>query len=294
MQRLERIGLSARGVLGSTGLKEHRERLETGRIDAERLDGYADSLETVASGAGRGGSVLPIDFWDVQSEAMRKTGIDEYAQAQRLSQAEFAPYLELLGRAFHRLATFKRGEGETAVATALDILVDCAEYVRAGYTAATTATWPRLHPKQRAIFLWQQIVAGSNRTLFRREVYTHGLWGRFNVGEIWSFQTSAPVDLSRLWGLSGFHDTFIRDPHNINQIEHMTITALAQSALHVPLVLLDLLEEIEWRTGRGSRLEGEGDKALNHAVSRFLLPTFSLEQPRRACDQLRNFLEKGH
>jgi hypothetical protein len=288
--RLARLGLSESGVLHSTGRSRHLARLAAGEINADELNRYVADLETIQEAVAQIGTPISIDYWDVRSPAMEAVGLTEYALAYRLAEPAYRPYLELLGRSYGRLVEFKRGAGITAVATALDMLVDCAGYVRDGQPTHMVVPRKRLGPEGTAILLWQQIVAGTTRIVHGREVYTHSFWGRFNVVEMWSYETQTEESVTEVWGLSGFDNAFIRDPHNTNQIEHMAISAVAQRALGIPLFVLNLLEDVEWLTRRCSLAECQGDQALNRAVARNLCRIFTLDNPQTARDRMEKVL----
>lgn len=290
METLVALGLSEEGPLQATGVRGHRERLAAGRVTSQELEQYARDLKTLCAATARGGGAVPIAFWDVRSQSMSALGLTEYALVHRLAGAEFAPYLELLGRAYGRLVRWKQTATGTAVATALEILGDCANYVRGGGSLQMTATRPHLRPEEAAILLWQQIVAGTTRSIHGREVYSHSFWGRHNVVEMWNFETGSEASVTEVWGLSGFAPRFVGDPRNRNQIEHMTISAVAQRTLHIPLFALNLLETVEWLTRRCSLGECHADQAVNRAVGRDLCRHFTLDAPEAACHRLEHTL----
>jgi hypothetical protein len=295
LRQLAAAGLSETKVLRSVGLATHRQRLEAGAVDAATLAHYADDLRILSETSARAGTPIPVDFWDARTEAMAAAGIDEYALVRKLAAPEFQPYIELLARCYGLLRTFKRaGDAppRTAVGTALNILQEVAGYIRAGHPTEMTRTRPRLTPEQQAIFLWQQILTGTNRQVpyLGRDAYTHSYWGRFNVVEMWRYEIRQDAWIHGIWGLSGFDNFFIRDPHNTNQIEHLAITSLAQIVLRLPLMLLNTLEDLESLLHQASWIEGAADKALNRAVAREFCPFFTLEDPQSACERLERVL----
>ncbi len=289
---LTAAGLSEVGVLDSTGIKFHVERVCRGDVSAATVEAYADNLHIVASAAGLGDTAIPIDYWDVCTMAMQASSIDEYAMLRRLSTPEFGAYLALLGRCFGILCDFEAACGETAVTTTLAILREVSAYVAAGHCLEMAEHCRATAPDKRAIFLWQQVVTGTNREVpyLHRDAYTHGIWGRFNVVEMWRYHVGAEVSVDATWGLTGFAERFVGDATNTNQIEHMTISAVAQMVLGVPVVLLDLLEEAEWILRRGTRAASRADIALNGAVARSLRPLFRVDDPGPACAVLVNAL----
>jgi hypothetical protein len=182
IERLRALGLSESGVLGSTGVEQHRQRLHDGAISPQALDEYAASLEGIAARASAEEHSIPVNFWDACSPEMRSAHYDEYRMARTLALAELAPYLALLGSAFERFAAMKSG-ADTAVATALTILEDVSAYVRAGHSTRMIRALPWLDQPRQALVLWQQMLTGSTRRLplIGLEVIPHGMWGRFNV-----------------------------------------------------------------------------------------------------------------
>jgi hypothetical protein len=294
IRELAATGLSETSVLHSNGLETHRKRLAAGTVDAAKLAQYAADLHLLLATTAAAGMPFPIDFWDVQSAAMKTAGVDEYAMARKLAASEFRSYVEMLARCYGLLRELKREQKRTAVATALGILQEAAGYVRGAHTLEMTHSLPHMNARQRAIFLWQQVLTGTNRQVpyLGRDAYTHSYWGRFNVTEVWRYEIREDTGMDEIWGLSGFDDYFIRDPHNTNQIEHMAITSLAQIVLRLPLMLLNVLEDLESLLHKASWIEGAADKALNRAVARHFCPLFNLEDPQRACESLERALAR--
>ncbi len=298
LERLAATGVSELPVLRSTGLKGHRQRLEAGDINVATLSQYAGDLQLLSATAAQAGTPIPIDFWDVRSGAMQAAAIDEYTLARKLAAPEFRPYIELLARCYGLLSEFKRAGGSqrerTAVATALGILLEVARYIQGGHPTEMTRTRPNLNSEQQAIFLWQQILTGTNRQVpyLGRDAYTHSYWGRFNVTEMWRYEIGEDISVDKIWGLSGFDYAFIRDPHNTNQIEHMAITSLAQIVLRLPVMILNVLEDLESLLRKASWIEGAADKALNRAVAREFCPYFNMDNPQLACERLERALSR--
>jgi len=215
-------------------------------------------------------------------------GHDEYAVVRALCLPEYREYVRLLGRCYRQLCELKAGRNGSAVATALMLLQETTTYVRGGHCADMTACRPGMKPEQQAIFLWQQIVSGTNRQIpyLHRDAYTHGGWSRFNVVEVWRYRVGKNIGVDDVWGLSGFAPRFVGDSTNTNQIEHMAITAVAQIVLRIPVLLLDILEELEWMLRKGTKAASQADKLVNRAVARQLLPVYNLQDPERACELL--------
>jgi len=298
IERLCALGLSESGVLGSTGVEQHRQRLRDGAIGPQALDEYAASLERIAAQAGVGTHGIPVNFWDVCSPEMRRAHYDEYLMARTLAQPDFQPYLALLGRAFDRFAAMKSGAdtvATTAVATALAILEDASAYVRAGHSTRMIRALPWLDQPQQALVLWQQILTGSTRRLplIGLEVIPHGVWGRFNVTTMWQYARGTSGERAALWGVSGFHPDYVGPASNNNQIEHMAISAVTQRVFHVPALALSTIEYAQWKLQPGVK-EGEAraDTALNQAVARDFLPYYSVDNPTRSTEWLAEALRQ--
>jgi hypothetical protein len=329
-------GLSLAGVLMSSGVTRHIERMEHGEVSRDTLVQYAADLTFLREQTNAWGAAIPVDFWDVghgddlaqrrkNAKSLEEAGSfssrgsagfsvrrtvrreaplaekfisrrsaeqDEYAVAHAFSQPEYLEYVRLLGRCYGHLCDFKAGRNGTAVTTALTLLRETAAYVCAGHCRDMASTCPAAKPEQQAIFLWQQIVAGTNRQVpyIHRDAYTHGAWGRFNVVAMWQFSIGAKASVDEVWGLSGFSEPFIGDATNTNQIEHMTITALAQIVLGIPAVLLVVLEEMEWMLRKGTYAASKADERVNRAVARHFRPLFRLEDPGPACEALEQAL----
>ena len=79
---------------------------------------------------------------------------------------------------------------------------------------------------------------------------------------MWRYGIGAKASVDEVWGLSGFSEPFIGDATNTNQIEHMTISALAQMVLGIPAIVLDMLEEMEWILRKGTYAASQADKRV--------------------------------
>ncbi len=279
-------GLHEMGLLHSTGIAAHQARWKQGQINADTLMQYAHDLNALNVLTAESG--LPAAFWDVQSEAMRTANVSEYAFVHTLSQPTYAPYIQFLSRCHAYTMEGRRRPQQSAVATAHHLLRESCAYVRGAYPLDMTAIRPRLTARQQAIVLWQQVVTGAGREIpyVHRDAYTHGVWGRFNVVEMAQYATQTETGADAFWGLTGFDAHFIRDATNTNQIEHMTISALAQIVLRIPCLFLDVLEDAEWMLHKGTYQASQGDKALNRAVARHFCRLFDVDNPQPACDSL--------
>lgn len=282
-------GLSATGVLASTGVAEHLRRLDSGEVSEQTLAQYALDLTSLRRSEA---AAIPVDFWDVRTPTMAAAGFDEYRFAELLARRDFTVYTELLGSSFNLLKEMKEPGGRTAVATALEILVKASAYVRSDHLCEMTRTCPSHRREHNAIFLWQQLIAGTNRKvpIIHRDAYTHGMWARCSVAEMWRYQCGERLTIDAVWGLTGFSQRFIGDETNTNQIEHLSISALSQMALGIPVLLLDILEVVEWSVKRGTKAAGLADQQVNRAVARYLLPHYRLDDPVPACRRLEEAL----
>ncbi|HLJ57754.1 MAG TPA: hypothetical protein VKT77_22145 [Chthonomonadaceae bacterium] len=316
-------GLSDSGVLDSAGVDGLSERVERGLLPVEVVLRYATDLRALSEATGLAGAAIPVQFWGVCSPAMQSAGLDEFTLTHLLAQAEYRPYVELLARCFARLVALKTGTrspdaaqdpratragearapksepaaaepGITSVGTALAILREAAEFVRGGaYPSDVSPITDRdLAPEPRAILLWQQILTGTNRQIpyVHRDAYTHGAWARFNVVEMWRYRVGRLAPVDEVWGLTGFSQRFLGDAGNTNQIEHMAISAVAQSVLRLPVWLLNIVEELEWILRQGTRAASKADEQLNLEVARVLLPNFRVDDPDAACRRLEQAL----
>lgn len=288
-------GLSPEGSLDSTGGSRHLERAAQQTVSREALVRYGANVQRLTCSLAEFGADVPANFWDVTTPAMAATGQTAYGLVELLARPEYRVYLALLGRSFGHLRAFKCGQAGTAVAAALSILCETAAYVEGGHPLDMTECCTGLRREQKALYLWQQILTGTNREIpyLHRDAYTHGAWARFNVVEMWRYRAGSKVTVDEVWGLSGFANGFILDATNTNQIEHMAISALAQSVLGLPVAALDVLEDLEWMLRKGSYLASQADKRLNQAVARRLLPRFRLDDPAEACAALEVALARG-
>jgi len=284
-------GLSETAVLQSTGVVCHLDRLEHGTVRDETLLQYAANLTSLQSSDHK--CRIPVDFWDVRANTSEINGRTEYDVVAEISAPDWREYTALLHRSFAHLCALKSGSGGTAVATALAILRETASFAHsAGDVAGRTLSRPGLTPKQQAIFLWQQILTGTHRQIpwIHRDAYSHGTWARFNVVEMWRYRAGAEISVDDIWGLTGFSPSFLGDAGNTNQIEHMAISAVAQSVLGLPVIVLNLVEELEWIMRQGTRAASKADEQLNLAVARILLPKFRVEDPEPACSAMEQAL----
>ena len=292
--QLQALELSAAGLLRSTGIAGHRKRLEAGEVSAEMLARYAADLCVLAELAYAEGADVPIDFWDARTPAMQAVGLDEYALVNALAANPYRPYVSFLARCYGHLWAFKQGGQTTAVAAALNLLRESAAYIQGEHPRVMTRSRRRPRGEQQAIFLWQQVTTGTNRQVphLHRDAYTHSYWGRFNVVEMWHYHIQKDIGVDAVWGLSGFHPGYVRDPANTNQIEHVTISALSQSVLRLPAFLLNGLEDAQWLLHESSLEAARADQAVNRAVARHLLPCFTLQSVELACVRLEQALAR--
>jgi hypothetical protein len=283
---LAAAGLSEHGTLGSVGIVGHLARLRADAVTEARLMAYACDLTRIAHLTEPAG--IPVDAWDVPPTTRRGMG-DVYALAHVLAQPEHAAYLRFIAQAFQRFARFQRGDGTTAVATALDLLLLAARAVQSGAALPPLAPVRGRSRDQQALFLWQQIAAGSTRwvPIIHLPLVPRTAFSRCNVATLWQYAQERAQSLSALWGVSGFHAGYVGDPHNDNQIEHLTITAVMQGVFGVGLPILNALEWGERLSPDVPAAEMHADIALNRAVAGVLLPAFTSHAPERAVLRMR-------
>ena len=273
-------------ILDCSGISRHFERLASGETDSATLAQYAEDLAALCALSREGGEEIPGSFWDVPPKT-ETPWPDEYSAA-RAFVTEYPDYIRLLGTSFHRFVENQECRQPSAVSIALSILADVSAYVASGASVVMTESRGGLCADQQAMFLWQQILTGSSRQIpyIHRDAYTHGPWARHNVVEMWRYRIGAQISVDEAWGLTGFSDRFVGDATNTNQIEHMAISAVAQSVLRIPVLLLDVLEEMEWLLRKGTRAASRADEQVNRAVAHCLLPEFCANNPRPACARL--------
>jgi hypothetical protein len=284
---LRGVGLSEQGVLSSTGTARHVDRLAGGEVSAGLLLEYAGDLGAITQISRECGSAIPVDFWDVRTSEMVTAGMTEYSLARRLVR-DCPDYVRLLGNCWSALIAMRIDRSGTAVSTSLSILRNASNYAAAGGPMISTESRPSLSEAQRAVYLWQQIVSGTNRQIpyLRRDAYSHGMWARMIVVELWRYHVRATPTVDEVWGLTGFSQRFIGDGTNTNQVEHMAISAVAQCVLRIPVFVLDLVEELEWILRKGTHDASRADERVNGAVARFLLRDFRVNDPDPACARL--------
>ena len=286
------VGLSKTGILNSIGIHGHCDRVTQGKIASETVARYADDLQHLNQLSKEGDSAIPVDFWDVQSPLMQRTGWDEYRLVHLLCQPAYAEYVAVLGSAYHQLMQVQQ-QRQTAVRAALNILLACAHYTAAGEGVGVPRSLVRRPSRQHAIALWQQTVTGATRRipLVGWEVLPPTLWTRYTVAKMWQYQVGRVVSASATWGVSGFHPDFVGRPQNNNQIEHLTISASLQMIWHVPVLALNLVEYGQWLTPPGvPYAEAQADIRLNQAIAHHFVRQFIRGSPAHACQQLQMVL----
>ena len=221
---LAETGLSQSGVIKSTGLNAHLERLARGEISEAQLRAYAEHLKVLNHFSG---GEIPVDFWDVVYD-----GASEYLQVAQI--ATRGDYVSLLARALVRFKLFKdapTAQMDTAVNATVDLLGMTANYVTAHPVHAL------LHikgetPAQQTIYLWQRLLTGTTRTIRGKETYSHGAWARHNVVELYTYFIRQYLHHEDAWGVSGFKHSLVGDDErNRNQVEHLGISAVVQHVI---------------------------------------------------------------
>lgn len=218
---LANTGLSQTSVVKSTGITAHLTRLTQGDISEADLRSYAEHLTLLNHFSGKS---IPVDFWDVSYENMT-----EYAQVAQI--ATRGDYVALLSQAFTRFKAFKANANDSAVDTALDLLGIAATDVISHPPNALLAIRGDT-PAQQTIYLWQRLLTGTTRSIRGKETYTHGVWARHNVVEIFTYERKEYIHPDDAWGVSGFKDSLVGDfERNRNQIEHLGISAVVQHVI---------------------------------------------------------------
>ncbi|MEQ8674650.1 MAG: hypothetical protein RLP44_16350 [Aggregatilineales bacterium] len=218
---LAETGLSQSGVVKSTGLNAHLDRLARGEVSEAQLRAYAEHLKVLNHFSG---GEIPVDFWDVAVD-----GASEYAQVAQI--ATRGDYVSVLARALVRFKAFKEWPTDTAVNATIGLLGIAADYVTVHPVHAV------LHingdtPAQQTIYLWQRLLTGTTRTIRGRETYSHGAWARHNVVELYTYVIGQYVHHEDAWGVSGFKHSLVGDfERNRNQVEHLGISAVVQHVI---------------------------------------------------------------
>jgi len=136
--------------------------------------------------------------------------------------------------------------------------------------------WDVDTPAKSAIYLWQNLVAGTTRhnPLTHRAAYSHGFASRFNVATIWQYDVGVAMSVGEVWGVSGFDPAYVGPASNTNQIEHMSVSITAQAVLGEHLSTLAAFEGFETLVSHGTAAESIADEALNKAVADHFIPLF--------------------
>jgi len=294
--RLLMAGLTREGVLDSTGVETHLQRLRDREVDAATLLQYADDLETLSRFTAENGAEIPADFWDVRTPLMVEEGVDEYTLVRGAAMPESAPYIRLLAQAYERFLTFKEQEAsgeDTALDAALDILLLTDEYNRVVYSEIDEDDKEaQLYNAQAKLMVWQSLIAGTSRTnpLTGKPMFSHGLFAHNSAPIMWQYDQGEYMNVADVWGVTGFASQFVGTPKNNNQIEHMSISAFLQFVMDEPLLALNGIENEKLLRGRADSAEAHADMALNRAIAYEFVP-FYATQKEQAVDHLRCFLK---
>lgn len=294
IERLRVAGLNEDPVLGDTAISGHMARVSAGKDNLASLAAYADALITLRKITREAGAEIPSSFWDVSTPALRESRWTPAAIVEQLISDDGRPYARVLAKAFARFLAFKNGknEGDTAVATAFDILEIASDYVDSIPAERLLQHSPKLDtPTAAKLMAWQTLVAGSTRRVpvLGIPLYTHGFVARFNVSTIYQYHVGKAMNLSKTWGVSGFHPRFVGSPHNLNQIEHLSISTLLQAVVGEPVLALNAIEEETYLRGKADKGEANADIALNNAIHDTFIPLFR-EDLKRAADALEKVL----
>jgi hypothetical protein len=273
-------GLNANPVLGDTGTSGHMARLIATEVTAKTLEEYANGLVALNRATSALGQTIPASFWDVDTTQLQQGGWTSYRIVAALNTPEGAPFVTAIGLAysrFHRFKTQPLNGTDTALDTALDLFAPVVDLIEAvGPNNLLERSTYITSAEQAALYLWQDIVAGSTRRnpLTHQKIFDHGFATRFHVTTIWQYETGKAQNSSEIWGVTGFDPEFVGPPENNNQVEHLSISMVIQGLLREPVLVLNAFEEYEKLTGSVSTQETNADKALNAAVHDVFVPTF--------------------
>ncbi len=294
--RLLMAGLTREGVLDSTGVENHLQRLQEREVDAATLLQYAHDLETLNRFTAENGARIPADFWDVRTSLMVEEGVDEYTSVRAAAIPESAPYIRLLAQAYERFLAFKEQEAageDTALDAALDILLLTEAYNRTVYGEIDEDNADaRLFDARAKLMVWQSLIAGTSRInpLTGKPMFSQGLFAHNSLPIMWQYDQGEYMNVAEVWGLTGFAPQFVGTPKNNNQIEHMSISAFLQFVMEEPLLALNSIENEKLLRGRADSAEAHADMALNKAIAYEFVP-FYATQKTQAVDHLRCFLQ---
>lgn len=299
--RLRAAGLRETPILNNTAIAGHLTRYRSDEVGAETLDRYAAELKALGAFSGDDEVRIPAAFWDVRTQEMSAGKVTEYGMVNSLAQPEMANYVRWMTNSFARFTKFKRaqaqGEQDTALDAALDTLHLTLDYLdrQLKPLPANAPSAQRKKRAEQAMRMWQNIVAGTTRTnpLTKKPMVAHPLSSRFTVMEMWRYASNDQSGDAQLWGVSGFAERFVGDAvNNINQVEHMSISAFLQLVLHEPRFVLNAEEEFELLSGHSHNTAmGRADMNLNRAIATEFAPYFA-DAPRVAVEQLRCYLKE--
>jgi len=226
-QRLLDVGLHPTGSLSDLGIDDHLERLEAGKTSAAALLGYADAIEALTRRSTERGQPLPPTLWDVSTPALQDAGWSVYSLTEALASDEGRIHVDLLTDAYSAFLNAR----PNALEGALALLPLAGEYVRALPEEARAEH--EAHAKtngEATLLIWQALLSGTSRynPITHRPLWSHGFVGHFSVPHIHQYATGTGLTASQVWGVEGFHSTFVGPSSNVNQVEHLGISALLQ------------------------------------------------------------------
>ena len=290
-------GLNSTSALGDIGVDGHMQRLAQGEVSDSSLVRYAQNLTFIGEVTATTGARIPAGFWDVETPALKSNGWNVYRIVHELAQDHSAPYLEVLARAYARFVRLKADDtatADSAVDTALDILLIARDYVKSIPPERLLQHAPEISTEVHAILMaWQNLVAGTTRLnpITHKPVFSHGFMGRYNVSTIHQCALGEAMSISDAWGVSGFADRFVGIASNANQVEHLSISIILQAVLRKPLLVLNAIEEEKVLLQGGDKAEANADMALNTAVHNVFLPLVN-DNMVGAIEALRTELKK--
>lgn len=298
-QNLLAAGLLETPFLNDTAITGHLARYRAGEVSDTILDQYVAALKSLGAFTSRGNVRIPAIFWDVRTREISAGNVTEYSLVNSLVQPGMETYIKWMSDSFARFTKFRRAEAvegqDSALDAALDMMLytlDCLDQQLKPSPTKATSERRRARVEQ-SIRMWQNIVAGTTRInpITKKEMVAHTFSSRFTIMEMWRYATGEKIGDSQAWGVSGFAERFVGDPRNINQIEHMSISAFLQIVLREPQLVLNAQEELELLIDHpNSPAMSRADMALNQAIAGEFAPYFA-DDPRGAVEHLRCYLK---
>ncbi len=275
-QRLLAAGLHPTGLLSDLGVDDHLARLDAGEVDATTLMAYADAIETLTMRGAERGQALPPALWDVSTPALLASGWTVYSLTEALASEEGGIHVELLSDAYGAFLASR----PDALEGALALLPLARRYVQALPEEARAEHAAMAQTNGEAtLLIWQALLSGTHRDnpITHRPLWSHGFVGHFSVPHVHQYATGEGLTPSQVWGVEGFNPAFVGPPSNVNQVEHMGISALLQGVADIPLAVLNAQEGLEVAVDHEDSGAAAADRALNGVIRDVLLPLMEAE-----------------